>query len=998
MKRLAERSLFGLVVPIASRMSFAALTVTLTAIALTPGALFAQGEIATGQIVGTVSDETGAPLPGAAVTATEIATGRSRTTTAGSEGDIRFSILPSGVYKITGSLSGFADQVVDNVRIAVGAVRKVDFHLRLAGAAEAVTVTGAVPVVESTSPNSTSTVSDQVIADFPLAGRNFTDFVKLTPQAIVTADSRIHVGARGIQNSYNIDGADDNSSFFGEQRGGFDPPFTFSQAAIKEFQVLRSSYNAQFSAVGATINAITKSGTNELNGQVFGYYRADDPNSNAWYKDTYDSRPGHEGEFKSKQFGAALGGPIVKDGVFYFVSADVQRWKNPAEFDYVGHNDPNSPASKFFRDPANAAFVARFIDLDDETGVKIQTKDAESFLGKIDASVGSSGLFTFRDNFSNYDGKNQGSTAPTTGLSNNGTNTNKFNSAVGNLSFVLGGTSTNELIVQYTKEDRPRSANSSTLPEAQIGNNFDFVFGQNQFLPNNLIEKRIQLVDNFTFLAGDHAIKAGIDFSRVNYDDTFFRYQAGFYRFASWQDFKEGKPNRYIQSFSDFDGRVKYASDDFNVYLQDEWRVSPKLTVTAGLRYELQNNPDAKETNPRYSDTGRIPDDRNNWAPRLGFAWDVKGDGRSVVRGGSGIFYGMSPSLLTANALLANGVRVVQIQIDKTSDMPVYPNIFPDLGSAKIVTPNLFVFDHDFENAKTLRSSLGYEVEAAGGVAVGVEAIFAHSTDLERRYDANLGDPSATKLTLDGRPSYSGSPKKNADFNRIWRFTSDAEARYKAVILTARKALSSDWSLLASYTWSQSFDNDSNERNVSGSGNSAEDMNNLRGDWGPSDYDVEHNLVLSSVVTLPKGFQVAFIYNVRSGLPYTLKDSGDLNNDGNNTDRATYCIDDPASTACPSGRWFHASRNGERAPAFQTTDLRLSWGRETWASQRLELIVEGFNLYDSGNRITTDTTITSGGKRIAIGKDANGDPIYKRVHFGKTGDPRQYQLAIRYLF
>ncbi len=954
---------------------------------LAPGVLFAQGEISTGQIVGKVADDNGAALPGVTISAKDLSTGRARTATTDSTGRYRFPVIPSGVYELSASLSGFTDQKFDRVRVSIGESPSVDFRLRLSGGAESVTVTATSATIETTSASSTSAIAEDQISSLPLNGRNFTDLIKVTPQAVVTPDNAIHVGGRGIQNSFNIDGADSNSSFFGEQRGGTRPPFTFSQEAIKEFQVVRTTYSSQFgNAIGATINAITRSGGNEFAGDLFGYYRANNPESDAFYRDTYTTRPGYTGKFESKQYGFALGGPIVKDLAFFFVAADIQRKESPRDYGYIN----NSAAQTFFSNPDNAAFVARFIDMADETGTKIQTQDAESLLAKVDLTIGEAGILSIRDNYSKYKGENQTSSSFTTGQSNNGLEENSFNSAVLNLTNVLGGTASNELIAQYAKEKRPRTANSTDLPETQIGNNGDFYFGQNNFLPNDLIETRLQLADNFAFLVGDHALKAGFDYSSVNYDDYFFRYQAGYYRFASWNDFKSGKPNRYIQSFSDYDGRVKYDIDYYAGYMQDEWRSSPNLTLIGGVRYELQDNPNPTETNPKYEATGRIADDRNNWAPRLGFAWDVNGDGKSVIRGGSGVYYSINPSLLTANALLANGVRVKQVQIDALADMPIYPGTFGSIGSIRSVTPNLFVFEDGFENSQTWRSSIGWETEASAGWVFGAEAIYAHSTNLERRYDANLGAPNPARSTVDGRPSYSGSPKKSNDFNRIWEFRSDGEARYKALILSTRKSMTSKWSLVGSYTWSQSYDNDSNERNVSSAGSSSEDINDLMADWGPSDYDVEHNLVLSSLVELPMGFQVGVFYNVRSGLPYTLRDSADLNGDGNNTDRATWQNAD--------GSWFHAGRNSEHGPAFQTTDLRLTWTRELFAGQRLELILDAFNLYHSGNRYTTDTTITASGKRIVSGHNADGTAIYKRVVFNRTGEPRQFQLGMRWVF
>ena len=239
---------------------------------------WAQSNVASGKIFGTCADPDGAMMPGVIIQVNNQDTGFTRGTVSDANGFFRLDLLPSGTYDVRGDLSGFKSEIKRGIVVTLGSSIKVEFQLALSAVEEEIIVTAESPVIETTNPSVASDVSSRAIANLPLNGRDFTDFVVLTPGAIAQSDESqgrggISIAARGIQNSFNIDGANDQSSFFGEERGGTRPPFTFSQSAIKEMQVIRNSYNLQFSAGGGIINAITKSGTNQFRGEVFGYYR-----------------------------------------------------------------------------------------------------------------------------------------------------------------------------------------------------------------------------------------------------------------------------------------------------------------------------------------------------------------------------------------------------------------------------------------------------------------------------------------------------------------------------------------------------------------------------------------------------------------------------------------------------------------------------------------------------------------------------------------------------
>jgi len=945
--------------------------------------LFAQ---TTGSIEGAVQDESGGALPGVSVSTENVATGLSQNATTNARGRYAFLLLPPSDYAVSASLDGFAPVRRTGIRVPLGVTVQVDFAMRPSDVKEQIVVTGVAPVVETTSADIDANINETAIKTLPLNGRDFTDLVALTPGTVLDANDRVHVGgSRGIQNNFQIDGADSNSSFFGEQRGGVRPAYTFSQEAIQEFQVVTSSYNAQYGrATGGIINAITKSGTNDLHGSVFGYFQ----NESFVEEDAFARE---QSEFERKQYGFTLGGPIVRDRLHFFVGVDIQDRTDPRFRDY----DPTAFNAAFNRNPtANQAFLDSLgLNFAEEYGQQIQTNDVVVPLFKLDWQVSEGHRATLRDNFSDQEGINQTSNFLSTGLSNNGFEENSFNSVVGSLSSVLSDSAFNEVVVQYAFEERPRTANSTSLPEIEVGPNFRATLGQNNFLPNFLDEARWQFIDNFTFYTGRHTLRGGVDFSHVEYDDGFFRFAGGQYRFNSYDDFFARRPRDFTQSFSEFNGAVKYDTQFWAVYAQDEWKIVPGLTLNLGLRYDFQDNPDSEDQIPLYPDAETIPDDDDNWAPRLGIAWDPANDGKSVVRAGAGIFYSTTPSLLIANALLTNGVRVVRISITPTTPgFPTFPNRIPSLGSLPSAKPDLFVVSRDFENTEARRASLGYERQILPGFSLALDLVYSKWEHLEYVRDVNLA---LVGTTFDGRPRYSGSAaaRPNSNFNRIQEFQSDGEGTYQAVTLSGKKRMTSWWQADFSYTYAEAEDDNSNERSVSISSAAPEDMFHPGADLGPSDSDVKHNFIVSSTLNLPLGFWVGLIFNGRSGDAYSAQDSRDINGDTIFTDRSSEmenCTGETATnlTGCTVGE--HFGRNTFRQPDYKRLDLSLG---KTFHIGFLDVTLIGqvFNATNHHNKRTTRTTYGDAQARTRT-KD------FGTLNTTAFNQPRQYQIGARIAF
>jgi outer membrane receptor protein involved in Fe transport len=937
---------------------------------LAPQLSLAQSNVATGQIFGTCADPDGAVMPGVIIQVKNNATGFNRGTVSDASGFFRLDLLPSGTYDVRGDMSGFKSEIKRGVVVTLGSSVKVDFQLALSAVEEEIVVTAESPVVETTNPSVAAGVSDQAIANLPLNGRDFTDFVILTPGAIAqpnddespSARGGISLGGRGIQNSFNIDGSNNQSSFFGEERGGTRPPFTFSQSAIKEMQVIRNSYNLQFSAGGGIINAITKSGTNEFHGEVFGYYRDQSMTST-------NARGDEVNDFEQKQYGFSMGGPIVRDKLHWFAGVDAQ--------------DRQDPSIRMFDDLDTADIplweAMTGLEYDEEVGDIGQTNDATVFMLKFDWQINDSNLLTVRDNYSSQEGINLTSGYRTDGRSTNGLEENSFNSFVVTLNSVISENAFNEVYGQYALEERPRTANDTTLPNTVIRWWYQAVFGQNQFLPNWLDEKRFQLIDNFTYYTGKHTLKAGVNFDKVEFDDGFLRYGSGWYQFGNgWDSFFDGEPTSYIQSFSDYNGQVVFDNDYYALYLQDEWRTTPNFTLTYGLRYQLAKHQQPYETNPLYPATGQIPDDTNNWAPRVGFAWDISGDGKSVLRGGGGLFYDYTPTLLDANALLANGVRVIRVSLRCPGDpCPEWPNTVPSLGDLPSVKADIFVFDTNFEEPETLRFSLGFEREVARDMAVGIDVLWSETEKLQRKWDQNLERDGGT--TPDGRPTFDYGTVYT-DLGQIMEFHSDARAEHRSVALTLKKRFSNRWALDTSYTYSTTKDSDSNERSVSSSSDYPMQQDDLSWSWGYADFDIRHKFVLSAAYQLPYNFMASTIIHYRSGFPYSALDSRDNNGDDyENNERAMYQ---------DGGSWVLAGRNTYHQPANKRWDMRLSWTANFSNRLSLEFIFDVFNITNEANWWTSNTTLV----------DDDGSFLDDFGELDEPGEPRNYQFGAKFRF
>jgi hypothetical protein len=967
----------------------------------------------TGSINGVVKDNTDAVLPGVTVTVVNTGTGLTRTAYTEASGAYSVELLPPGAYKVSAVLEGLGTAERDNVRVVLGTSTRVPLVIA-PQVSEVIVVTADAPLVDTKQSGLTAVVSEEQIANLPILGRDFKDLVLLTPGVSETFGDRVSLnGGRGITTDYNIDGAEANSDFFGEERGGTEAPFVFSQAAIREFQVIRTSYSAEYSrSAGGTVNAITKSGTNQIQGELFWYRRdagwADERNTED-VSEFFEARD-------VDQFGFAAGGPIVRDKYHYFVNGDFQRISEPVNvFDWRTDRD-------FLElDPAVQQAVINKIEgllgnsIDDELAYTSK-QDQDTYLVKFDANLTNNHHMSVRWNYADYN--NFPSESPRM-LSNQGDEYNTSNSVVAQMESVLSANLFNQAIIQYALEERPINALNNTVPETTISGGGIFVrFGQSEFLPNRTDEEKFQIKDNISWISGNHTVKGGFEYLSTSIDNLFPREYAGQYFFSSVDRFLEDRPNNLDQGYGPTGGLNAYDLKGWGVYIQDTWTPNPNLTVDFGLRYDVQDipTPSRNEYPQRPEFVDWFNNDTDNFAPRFGVAYDLKGDGRSVIRGGIGRFFSPLPSILYAGPTAEISGLYTRIRAFCPSQCPGYPGILaPDdfyelARTASLIT----VVSPDLEQQEQVRTSLAYEQMLGDSYSVSIEGVYSDLSKQQRLVNINAVP---TGLVFGNMPVYDigSDDRPYDDFQQVRMHVSDAEGTYKSITLSTKKLAVGDsrFSWLAHYTWSESQVQDSNERSTSTSF-SLDPFDPSVGE-GRADYDITHRVVMSGTYELPWGFFVSGILNWNSGAPYTAGIEMDGFEMLNGIDRAG--IDVPVFidsngaivdmtlatgmnaeelSAFLSGARLQ-ERNSYDQPSFLNIDLRIAKRFNIVDRYTLEIIGEVFNLTNEKNKYTGEQTMFFG--------DLERDGTYtftRNQDFGEItsfrGNPRQYQLALKFIF
>ena len=999
----------------------------LAALSLTPISAHAQAQATTGVIRGTATDSTGNPVA-AFVTVRNTETNFTRTVKASDQGVYVTTLLPLGNYQVSARAVGYSPATKSNIIVTLG--QTVDLPLVLARSTTqlaGVTIVAAVPTVDPTLSAEATHLPAVVVGALPNNGRNYLNLTLLTPNVAVTQGPDGDVlsvgGQRGIHNNVSVDGADFNNPFFGEQRGGQRPPFTFNLDAVREMVVVAQGANAEFGrSSGGFVNVITKSGTNNMHGTLHYYGK-----NGALSSDASHAGLTLKPDFGQHQFGLTIGGPLVKDNFFYFIAYDQQKYSE----------------IKQKTRPASAAFdsLKNFLGLN-FNGVLAQdfspisrTNDAQVGLVKLDWRINETHNASLKYNYTNSRQENGTFDVDTWARSANAIERDYSNAVNGSLVSHLTNFIDNEFRFQLAREDRPRPYSGPIIPGqnrpfSDTGMDFanGFRFGEPFFIPVKSYDTRVQALDNISWVQGNHLFKTGFEYNRTAEHQTFVGFANGRFIFNSVTGFENyvrfgngyvecsnpaglvvittttgtcpvgtsisGPVLLYLQQAGVNGISVEQAGtqvipqQDIGVFIQDNWKATPNLTVNYGLRWEGQKEPDPitppssvffapfigkSVTNPQgtfvFPSDGKIPSDMKMFQPRLGIAWDVKGDGKDVVRAAAGLYYARIPGLNLASARSTNGS--IGQTIFRNSPLtgilgppPNYNSLLPAPAGAPF-RPDIFVYDKDFKNPRTMSASIGYEKEVVARLAASVAYTYAATDNLTRfinRNDAVFGSPWLSGL--------------NGTANGVSTLTvveSSAKSRYNGVTFGLGRLADPDFQFQANYTLSVDKSDDDNERDPF-SFRYAQ-ANRLDREYNYSDRDQRHRLNLWALYHFPWDLYANTRFSFYSAQPTSEK----CINNAPSGQRAT----SPSDRICTNGTIL--LRNTiRRDNAFASWDIRLSRPFRTASNGQLEAIVEVFNVLNRDNfRDPSSASLLFN----FDGTIRNG-----------LGDPRQLQVGVRYGF
>jgi hypothetical protein len=661
------------------------------------------GQSATGTITGTITDPKGLAVAGVDVLVRDTDTGLEKPVMTNDSGIYNAPLLQPGNYEVTAMKGGFATVDNKNIVLQVGQTIALDMQMPLQSQQALVTVTTEAPLVETEKTEQSQTVSENLVNNLPIAARRWEDFVLLTPA--VTADGASGLtsfrGISGLYNNNSVDGANNNQAFFSEARGRTTiVSYVYSGDSIKEFTVANSNYSAEFGqAVGGQVNAVTKSGTNLFHGDVFENVRNQIFNALDPISEAQLGSAATQSVRQQNQYGGSLGGPLVKDKLFFFITYDGFRKVNPITYltSQTNPTIPNltCPATSFVT-AAQCAAAKTFIDTD-ELGVFARDLRQDIGFGKLDYQLNQNNHLDVAFNLQDWLEPYAQTTAPT--ASNSGATTNapggvRNRFLIGSWTTTISNDKVNELRYQW---GRDFEYNSQYAPGPGISISNEFGYGAGTALPRIAVpdEHRNQVSDNFSFEKGKHAFKTGLDFNFIDekiilpfafggsyaYSNPvalptgngcptttsallFCDWLFDLYGVASTNSAGAVNTGKHYSTFQQaedpFDptGKDDFPDDDYAAYFQDSWKARPNLTINLGLRYDIQYVPPpphpATYTPLATLYTSTLNIDNAAFQPRLGIAWNFAKN--NVLRIGFGVYYGKTSNSVYYALRDQNGV------------------------------------------------------------------------------------------------------------------------------------------------------------------------------------------------------------------------------------------------------------------------------------------------------------------------------------------------------
>jgi hypothetical protein len=931
--------------------------------------LFAAGAFAQasgGALHGRVTDETGGALPGVTVTATNAATGFSRSTVTGADGAYSLPALPVGTYTVLADLAGFSSVSTKNVEVIVASDRALNVTLKQAAVKEQITVTAEAPLV-ATSPSVGTVVSQQELQNLPLNGRQFANLGSLAPGTTLSVNSdptkpgQLTIalnGGSGRNVNFVIDGGDNTDDTIG---GALQ---NFNIEAVQEFKIQTMAYKAEYGrSSGGVLSVVTKGGTNELQGSAYEFYRDKQFNTETESEKLSDPSkkalglPTGKSPYHRHQYGFSLGGPIVKDKIHFFATYE----KTDRHTSYIPFS------GKGLLGAAEGKTIG--LPFHDQLGT-----------AKISADLNAKQYLQVRYGFQkNLDKYGQSSLVAPDSL---GTTRNDYKSVLASHTAQLSSNRVNEFLFQWTKFANSITADSNNpyiyYPSgAQLGQNIN--------TPQTTNQKKYQYKDDFSWSSQlgsmHHDFKAGLQY--INEPTLGGDFTTGTSGQFSLKDDQVGSPVVSIIVNGGFFGDSTPIKQ-YNGYVQDDIGVSKNLTLNAGIRYDLWTGYDLNQsTNPnlalmqKFADTGRytesyiqdfkngggtkLKNDKNNWGPRFGFTYDLNADSRNIVRGGIGRYYDFpytnATILFPAGAVQSKfgpvyvfedpaGIKNPNGSFFKPGDPLPQPNQAPPLGNStrELASPTLRAPYSD-------QASIGYSTEISPALGLNFEAVTSRYHDIPFRFRANPIDPTT------GKRRFAGVAPSNF---RLWYGKGHAE--YDGLNIGFHSRVGSNFEAQGFYTLSRSRGNilaGADEFRVTDAGfqkdtlrdTSVDPLNpNCKACNGPLDTDARHRVTLAGTYRAPLGINFSGILRYRSALPYTVYATDpvtgaklDLNGDGYRQDLAA----------------GHPHVNDARGASFEQFDVRVAKEFRIQHNYGVELMAEVFNLFNAKNAAVFDSSGTA---------------------------------------